>query len=331
MKQRGRWATHPEMLAQHSTHQAIRAVTLKSLGMNSRVIYRRCLPGGPWRRLLPGVILLHNNDPTPDQLVHAALLYAGESAIVTGEEACLRYGLRLPAPDGPRHIHLLVPHRQKLNSSEFVTIERTRFLPAPWLRAGVPLAPLVRATTDVVRRIRDPELVNRILIESVQRGGCSPQALAEELDRGTKRGTAIPRRLLAEWSDIRSVAEAEAQKVATSLLNQPTHQNVALYDHTGQYAGRPDFWWDDVGLAWEIDSVEFHFRSADYARTLHRNTRYAALGITVVQTLPSRLRTAAKSSSERAQRRVPCRRGPPPPTSLPAPRRIVREGNPEGI
>ncbi|MGW4394598.1 hypothetical protein ACWEHA_04855 [Amycolatopsis nivea] len=295
MKQRGLWATHPEMLAQHSTHQAIRAVTLKSLGMNSRVIYRRCLPGGPWRRLLPGIVLLHNNDPTPDQLVHAALLYAGESAIVTGEEACLRYGLRLPEPEGPRHIHLLVPHRQKLNSSEFVTIERTRHLPAPWLRAGIPLAPPVRATTDLVRRIRDAERVSQILIEAVQRGGCAPQALAEELDRGTKRGTAIPRRLLAEWSDIRSVAEAEAHKLAKSLPRPPTHQNVALYDYEGQYAGRPDFWWDDVGLAWEIDSVEFHFRSADYARTLHRNTRYAALGITVVQTLPSRLRTEPKA------------------------------------
>ncbi|MER6761467.1 MULTISPECIES: hypothetical protein [Amycolatopsis] len=291
MKQRGRWAAHPETLTQHSTHQVIRAMTLESLDMSSRVIYRRCLPGGPWRRLLPGVILLHNNDPTPDQLVHAALLYAGESAIVTGEEACLRYGLRLPDAEGPRHIHLLVPHRQKLNSSEFVTIERTRHLPAPWLRAGVPLAPLVRATTDVVRRTRDSETVSRILIEAIQRGRCSPQALAEELDRGTKRGTAIPRRLLAEWSDIRSVAEAEAQKLAKSLPNPPTHQNAALYDRSGHYAGRPDFWWDDVGLAWEIDSMEFHFRSNDYARTLHRNTRYAALGIAVVQTLPSRLRT----------------------------------------
>ncbi len=263
--------------------------------MSSRVIYRRCLPGGPWRRLLPGVILLHNNDPTPDQLVHAALLYAGESAIVTAEEACLRYGLRLPTPESPRQIHLLVPHRKKLNSSEFVTIERTRHLPAPWLRAGVPLAPLVRATTDLVRRTRDSETVSRVLIEAIQRGRCSPQALAEELDRGTKRGTAIPRRLLAEWSDVRSVAEAEAQKLSKSLPNPPTHQNTVLYDHAGQYAGQPDFWWDEVGLAWEIDSVEFHFRSADYARTLHRNTRYAALGIAVVQTLPSRLRTEPKA------------------------------------
>ncbi|MFD2466669.1 hypothetical protein [Amycolatopsis silviterrae] len=325
MKQRGRWAANPEIIAQHSTHQAIRAMTLESLGMNSKVIYRRCLPGGTWQRLLPGVILLHNNDPTPDQLVHAALLYAGESAIVTGEEACLRYGLRLPSADGPRQVHLLVPHRKKLNSAEFVTIERTRYLPAPWQRDGVPLAPIVRAATDLVRRTRNSESVSRILIEAIQRGSCSPQALAEELNRGSQRGTAIPRRLLAEWSDVRSVAEAEAQKLAALLPNPPTHQNAVLYDRSGGYAGRPDFWWDDVGLAWEIDSVEFHFRSADYARTLRRNTRYAALGIAVVQTLPSRLRTEPKAVLDElsdAYRAAETR--PRPPVSLHIPPEDLR-------
>lgn len=296
MQRQGRWANEPDVLSQYSVHQVIRAKTLESLGMNSKVIYRKCLPGGPWRRLLPGVILLHNNDPTPDQLVHAALLYAGAAAIVTGEEACRRYGLRLnvPAP-GEHRIHVLIPHHLKRISTDFVTVERTKRLPRPWLRAGVPLAPLARATTDFVRRIRIVNVVGQAMIEAVQRGGCTPQALAEELDRGTKRGTALPRRLLSEWARARSVAEAEAQKLARALTHPPTHQNEVLYDHAGDYAGRPDFWWDDVGLAWEIDSLDFHFRSADYARTLRRNSRYASLGIAVVQTLPSRLRTEPKA------------------------------------
>ncbi len=261
--------------------------------MASKVIYRRCLPGGPWRRLLPGVILLHNNDPTPDQLAHAALLYAGPSSQVTGEEACRRYGLRLP-PSGEPRIHVLIPHQRKRVSCGFVLIERTKRLAAPWLRAGVPLAPIARAATDFVRRTQAVNLVEQVLIEAVQRGRCPPGVLLEELNHGTQRGTAIARRLLVEWSDIRSVAEAEARRLAKLLPTPPTHQNQALHDHAGCYAGRPDFWWDDVGLAWEIDSVDFHFHSADYARTLRRNTRYAALGIAVVQTLPSRLRTEPK-------------------------------------
>lgn len=296
MQRQGRWAKGPDALAEYSTHQVIRAMTLESLDMHNKVIYRRCLPGGPWRRLLPGIILLHNNDPTPDQLVHAALLYAGSTAILTGEEACRRYGLRLAVPaTSEQRIHVLIPHHLKRSSSDFVTVERTKRLPRPWLRAGIPLAPLVRATTDFVRRTQSVNVIGHALIEAVQRGGCTPQALAEELDRGTKRGTALPRRLLAEWANARSVAEAEAQKLAKVLPHPPTHQNEVLYDHAGNYAGRPDFWWDDVGLAWEIDSLDFHFRSADYARTLRRNTRYASLGVAVVQTLPSRLRIEPKT------------------------------------
>ncbi|WP_199785772.1 MULTISPECIES: hypothetical protein [Actinomycetes] len=293
-------------------------MTLESLDMNSKVIYRRCLPGGPWRRLLPGIILLHNNDPTPDQLVHAALLYAGTAAVVTGEEACRRYGLRLAvSAASEQRIHVLIPHHLKRTSSDFVIIERTKRLPRPWLRAGVPLAPLVRATTDFVRRNRTANIIGQALIEAVQRGGCTPQALAEELDRGTKRGTALPRRLLAEWANARSVAEAEAQKLTRTLPHPPTHQNEALYDSAGSYAGRPDFWWDDVGLAWEIDSLDFHFRSADYAQTLRRNTRYASLGVAVVQTLPSRLRTEPNAVLDELRAAyAAARTRPRPPVSL---------------
>ncbi|MFF5990837.1 hypothetical protein [Prauserella flavalba] len=70
---------------------------------------------------------------------------------------------------------------------------------------------------------------------------------------------------------------------------RPSHWNPTVYGPAGQYVGCPDAWWDDVGLAWEIDSFEFHFSRFDYARTLQRNTNYAAAGLTVVQTLPSRL------------------------------------------
>lgn len=54
--------------------------------------------------------------------------------------------------------------------------------------------------------------------------------------------------------------------------------------------GRPDAWFDDVGVAWEIDSRAFHYGVRDYERTLARNSRYAAAGILVLQTLPTRLR-----------------------------------------
>ncbi|OKA06472.1 hypothetical protein ATP06_0221305 [Amycolatopsis regifaucium] len=278
------------MLLERSRNGVVRASDLESLEMSSRTIYTRCLPGGPWQRLLPGIILLHSNEPTTEQLVTAGLLHGGANAILTGTAACLRHGLRQAAMPPDTGLHLLIPHDRKIRSTGFVTMERTIRLPSPIVRHEVPLAPLVRATTDAVRRLGNADHVEAILIEAIQKGGCHPNALLHELDQGSLRGTAVPRRLLTGWVDLRSMAEARAKTLGQRLPMPPSHWNAAIYDRQGRYIGRPDALWEDVGLIWEIDSFEFHFRKADYARTIDRNTRYAAAGLVVVQTLPSRLR-----------------------------------------
>jgi hypothetical protein len=66
--------------------------------------------------------------------------------------------------------------------------------------------------------------------------------------------------------------------------------NLPVHDASGRFIAIPDAWCDDVALAWEIDSFEWHLNAKGYAKTVARNTRYAAAGIVVVQTLPSRLR-----------------------------------------
>lgn len=286
---RGRWADHPEVLWQRSRLGIIRVATLETLGMNSATVYRRCQPDGPWQRLLPGVIAMQKGQPTMDQLTAAALLFAGPGAAITGIESCRRHGLRnreLPDEDG---LHLLSPHRHKMLSSGFVTIERTRRMPETLIRDEVPVAPLVRSTLDAARRMRATDPVAKLLIEAMQRGRCTPKALSRELEAGSQRGTAIPRRILAEAVDLRSVAELHGRRLADQLAVPPSHWNVELYDAHGNYVGCPDAWWDDVGLGWEIDSMDFHLGQTGYARTLERNTRYTTAGIMIVQTLPSRI------------------------------------------
>lgn len=83
--------------------------------------------------------------------------------------------------------------------------------------------------------------------------------------------------------------------------------NVDLFDGAGRFIARPDAWCDEVGLAWEIDSAEYHFGRDGYARTLGRNTRYAAAGIVLVQTLPKRLRTEPDAVAAELVGRVPGR------------------------
>jgi hypothetical protein len=234
------------------------------------------------------VVQLGNGEPTRRQLLEAALLYARPGALVTGVECCRRHGLH-QLPDDDR-VHLLVPAERKVHGRDFVIIERTHRMPAPWLRDGLPLAPAGRAVLDACRRIQAFDPVRALLAEAVQRGGQRPAWLLAELAGGSQRGSSVPREVLKEiLAGSRSVAESHAMRVWDRTCLPPLRWNVEVRDAKGGYVARPDGWLDEVALAWEIDSYQFHFSKADYAKTLERNGRYAAAGVVLVQTLPNKL------------------------------------------
>src|SRR5262245_51804993 len=179
---RGTWAKNPDVLLRSSRHGAIKVATLSELGVPPRTAYRRCVPGGPWQRPLPGIVILGNLPPTRSQLIEAALLHAGPNSVITGVEACRRYGLEhLPDDD---HVHLLVPHEQRAICSNYVIVERTHRMPPPTIRDDVPLAPLTRSVLDACRRFRSHDLVRALITEAVQRRRLNPHWLVHELEAG---------------------------------------------------------------------------------------------------------------------------------------------------
>ncbi|WIV53367.1 hypothetical protein [Amycolatopsis nalaikhensis] len=285
------WARDAEALFAASRLGVITVARLESLGVPQRTSYRRCRPGQPWQRLLPGVVLLRTGEPTRRQLVEGALQYCGDQAVVTGLESCRRQGLRQPAQPG-EPIHLLLPAHLKTVSSGYVLVERTTRVPAAVRVDGLPLAPAVRSVLDECRRSTDLGNVRALLAQAVQQLAIDPADLSTELENGSRRGSAVPRAALREITrGARSAAEAAAMRLSRRTGLPAPVWNFELRDERGRYIATPDAWWDDVALAWEIDSYEFHFGQPGYAATLARNNRYAAAGVAVVQTVPSQVRS----------------------------------------
>ncbi|MCR3746271.1 hypothetical protein LX88_000209 [Lentzea californiensis] len=208
--------------------------------------------------MYPGVVLLHNGPPTPDQQLTAALLRAGPGTVVTGAEACRRHGL--PA----REIHLLVPGTAR--GSGTLILERAAPVPAATDVGGFPVVSAARAVVDACRFMRSQDEATALIAAAIQRGRCTPADLQAEA-RTNRFGTKLVRTVLKDLGRAESVAERDARRLSRKIRLTTPHWNATIAGTDGLIIGRPDAWYDDVGLAWEIDSRAFHYGPRGGPRT----------------------------------------------------------------
>ncbi|MGH3875930.1 MAG: hypothetical protein ACRDSK_02715 [Actinophytocola sp.] len=270
------------------SHHVATSADLIALGLSGSTIEERCRDGGPWRRLQSGIVLLGDTPPSRAQRIQAALTVAGPEAVLTGVDALALHGLSGARLDGP--VHVLVSPRRQSRLVDGVFFDRTNTPPVAQLRSGFPVAPLPRATIDTCRRAPSAEHVRALLTSVIREARVSPATLREELTRATSRGTALPRRILAELDDgVRSLAQGWARRLVLRAGLPTPRWRVPISGPSGAHLATPDAWWD-VGLAWEVDSYAFDLTPADYAAALTRATHLTAAGILVVHTRPAQLR-----------------------------------------
>lgn len=288
---RGEWAVAPELLRAAGHDDVITVRELELLGVPEATAYRRCRDGGPWQRLGPGIIALHNGEPTWRQKMIAGLLHAGDYSMITGRAALRLYGLRSgPEPD---RVHLLISHHRQVRSWGPFHVERTSRMPRPVERVGLAVAPLVRALTDEARLLTDLAAIAELFAEAVRRGLVTPQQLLEELDAGCRKGSAAPRAVLrALVEGVRSAAEFDARAwwLAQPGL-PPAHFNVRVRDLNGTTVGIVDVLVGGVGFVWEIDSVAWHFATPEQVEATARRARaLRGVGLHLLSTRPAQLR-----------------------------------------
>lgn len=276
----------------------ITAAQLVALGGHYSTASRRSA-GRMWTRVLPGVHLVGGGMPSRGQRLVAALLYAGRDSMLTGTAALRLYGFRAlrlqevadDEPDRPEPVHVLVPHARRRTSTGFVRVERTHRLPSPHRLRSFPVAPLVRSVGDAARRMPRESDAVAVVAEALQRGWATVAELEREAAEGPRRGGAHLRAAVAALATgAHSAPEADLAELLARGGFAHVTLNVRIVTRSGAFVGLPDAWLDDVGVAIEVDSVEHHASLDGFERTVRRNARYAAAGVTVVAVLPSDLR-----------------------------------------
>lgn len=258
-------------------------------GMTMSALRQRLRNGGPWQRLLPGVFFAVTGTPTAEQRNIAALLYAGSGSLITGSTAVRLRGVPTPASG---MIDVLIPAARQRRNAAFVRIHPTVRMPEEVVTVGpVRLAPLARAVADTARGLTRLPDVRALVAAVVQQEKCGPGELAAELQAGPRQGSALFRIAVGDVCDgVWSSPEADLKDlIRRSKLPEPLFNPILYADD--EFIGRPDAWWKDAGVAAEVDSRAYHLSPADHERTLKRDVRMAAHGITVLHFTPHQIRT----------------------------------------
>ena len=140
-----------------------------SLGVNKGTVRRRIEQGGRWQVVLPGVYATFTGPLVHRQQLRAALLHAGDQAILSGQTAAELHGTRY-VPPGDGCVHVLVPSINKVRSVAFVRMHTMIRLPRAWRLSSFPVVPPAHAAVDVARGLNNLRDVRAVMCEAVQRG-----------------------------------------------------------------------------------------------------------------------------------------------------------------
>jgi hypothetical protein len=275
-------------------HNVVSRGQLLAAGVDDGTTYRK-VRTGHWQRLLPGIFLVAPGSPGTEQRRVAAALFAGEQAQLTGLSVLHWYGFRsAPATD---RVHVLVPHDVHRRSTGFVVVQRALSLDERARHGGLYwVTSPARAVVDACRALTQLRDVRAIVAEAVQAHHTSPQAIDAELRRAARSRTGLARRALNEvLAGVRSAPEAELRELTLqSKILPPILWNPTLTTLDGHRLPTPDGWIDDVGLALQVDSAEYHARGTGWTDTLDRHNELAKHDVQVLHITPTEIRTVPR-------------------------------------
>lgn len=257
-------------------------------GMSSNQVDRLGQRSGRGARVMRGVMALTVGELSRRQQIRAVLLYAGDGAVLTGLTALELESFRYAPADS--RVHVLLPVRRQAALQPVMVLTRTTRMPAVRTRNGLPVAAVHRAVVDASRRMTRDREVLAVFAEAVQRGFCTLDMVADELESGPTAGSARARRAVRTLA--RGPASAPENDLldlleSSEVLGQPQVNHPIVVDGRRFVA---DACWPEVRLVVEGDSVEHHGLGVDAEATAARRSTLTAAGWTVLSISPRRIR-----------------------------------------
>jgi len=261
-------------------HGVIARRQARALGAGRNQLRRR-VDSPDWDAPTPAVLRLVGAPRTFRQRCMAATLDAGAVAAVSHESAAALW--RLPGfQPGPMHVSraagrstLATAHRTHLPASHVLTFER------------IPVASPARTIFDLAGVLHAGR-TERALDNALARGLTSVDSLrrvTDELARQGRAGSAVMRRLLADWDASYVAPESNMEARFAAIVRQAGLPPLVRQRDVGgeDWIGRVDYLEPERKLIVEVDSDLHHRSLLDEAADARRDAAAAGAGYTVVR------------------------------------------------
>ncbi|MCU1678117.1 MAG: hypothetical protein JWM93_2875 [Frankiales bacterium] len=264
----------PVFLAQVAQSQSgvVSHAQLNSAGV-TKCALGHLVRSGRWQRILPRVYVTHSGPVVRAAKIWAAVLYAGDGAVVSHATAA---GLHGWATDDDL-VHVIVPARRSVAEQPDIAVHRSTLSSGDSrVRDGLLVTSPLRTTLDLLSSARTGERALNLVARAVQRGQVEAAELAERLSVGKFRWKAT---VLPALDDIARGSHSGLELRFAQTLRRhgiPLGQRQAAYGST-----RVDMAYRRLII--ELDGRLGHDSAADAFRDMDRDNAHALDGRTVLR------------------------------------------------
>jgi hypothetical protein len=244
---------------------------------------------GRWQRLLPGVLLMHDQVPTRRQLLNAATIWAGAGAAIDAESACVWHGIPVPRVDEDR-VHVVVPYESGARSRDFVVVRRSDVIVEGGHGAVTRYVDAATAAVVAARRQSSDRAAVALLSRPLQTGLVTLDDLVAAHMHAPPRGARLVARAIEQLAvGVRSGGESVAQRLlARSEVLPQVLWNRWLRLPGGGALVCVDGLIVEAGMVLEINSRRYHAWALTFEDTEARQLRLVAADLVVAPVTPRR-------------------------------------------